>query len=225
MAESVVSYDRDLPQIAGRLPWEAPRSYLVKEDGAPTGWREDRSGRRPSGLLLVPKIRDAVDAWRAAGYDGASDVTRRLFAYEGGPRAGPPGHFGSYAGGRHNFGGEDAAPRPAGCGGREAGSGATADRNFGSEGGRRDQPRHPGGGQTRGLAARPRPLQLRGPHQQAPLRLPTPAADRSRRAIRPRRRRRAEQSQAAVRRSSPPPPRRNRMRRQPRRRPSGAGPV
>ncbi len=81
MAESVVSYDRDLPQIAGRLPWEAPCSCLVKDDAARTGWREDRSGRRPSQLLLVPKIRDAVDSWRAAGYDGASGVTKRLFAY------------------------------------------------------------------------------------------------------------------------------------------------
>ena len=44
MAETVISYDRDLPQIAGRLPWEAPRSYLVKDGDAPTGWREERSG-------------------------------------------------------------------------------------------------------------------------------------------------------------------------------------
>ncbi len=81
MPESVISYDRDLPQIAGRLPWEAPGSYLVKDDDTRTGWREDCSGRRPSRLLLVPKIRDAVDAWRGTGYDGASEVTKRLFAY------------------------------------------------------------------------------------------------------------------------------------------------
>lgn len=30
-------------------------------------------------------------------------------------------HFGSYAGGRHHFGAEGAAPRPAGCDGREVG--------------------------------------------------------------------------------------------------------
>ena len=70
----------------------------------------------------------------------------------------------------------------------------------------------PGGGQARGLAARPRPLPLRGPHQRAPLRLPAPAADRSRRAVCPRRRRRAEQSPPAVRRPSPLPPRRRRIR-------------
>jgi type III restriction enzyme len=54
---------------------------LLKDAAAPTGWREDTSGRRPSQLLLVPKIRAAVDAWREKGYPGASDVTRRLFEY------------------------------------------------------------------------------------------------------------------------------------------------
>jgi type III restriction enzyme len=77
----VIAYEKDLPEIPGRRPWEKPSSYLVKDDKAPTGWREEASGRRPSRLLLVPKIRAAVDAWRAGGYEGASDVTRRLFEY------------------------------------------------------------------------------------------------------------------------------------------------
>ena len=81
MAKAVIGYDKELPEIPGRRPWEKPTSYLVKDGAAPTGWSEDKSGRRPSRLLLVPKIRAAVDAWRAAGYDGASDVTRRLFEY------------------------------------------------------------------------------------------------------------------------------------------------
>ena len=81
MARSVIAYDKDLPEVAGRLPWRPPTSHLVKDDDAPTGWREDKSGRRPSKLLLVPKIRAAVDAWREGGYPGASEVTRRLFAY------------------------------------------------------------------------------------------------------------------------------------------------
>ena len=81
MAEAVVGYDRDLPEIPGRRLWERPESYLVKDDTAPTGWREDTSGRRPSELLLTPKIRTGVDAWRDAGYAGASQITRRLFAY------------------------------------------------------------------------------------------------------------------------------------------------
>ena len=81
MAEAVVGYDRELPEIPDRCPWERPASYLVKDDAAPTGWRVDDSGRRPSRLLLPPKIREAVDAWRGGGYAGASEVTRRLFAY------------------------------------------------------------------------------------------------------------------------------------------------
>jgi type III restriction enzyme len=81
MARAVIAYDKDLPEIPGRRPWEKPTSYLLKDDKAPTGWRENTSGRRPSHLLLVPKIRTAVDAWREQTYPGASDVTRRLFEY------------------------------------------------------------------------------------------------------------------------------------------------
>jgi type III restriction enzyme len=81
MAKAVIAYDKDLPEIPGRRPWEKPTSYLVKDEAAPTGWREDTSGRRPTLLLLVPKIRAAVDSWREKGYPGASDVTRRLFEY------------------------------------------------------------------------------------------------------------------------------------------------
>jgi type III restriction enzyme len=81
MSKAVIAYDKDLPEIPGRRPWENPTSYLVKDNAAATGWREETSGRRPSRLLLVPKIRAAVDAWRAGGYEGASGVTRRLFEY------------------------------------------------------------------------------------------------------------------------------------------------
>ena len=81
MARAVIRYDRDLPEIRERRPWERPTSHLVKDDDAPTGWREDDSGRRPSSLLLPPKIREEVDAWRGGGYPGVSDVTRRLFEY------------------------------------------------------------------------------------------------------------------------------------------------
>ena len=81
MARSVIAYDRDLPEILDRCPWERPTCYLAKDDSAPTGWRVEDSGRRPSRLLLAPKIRAGVDAWRNGGYAGASDVTRRLFAY------------------------------------------------------------------------------------------------------------------------------------------------
>lgn len=81
MARAVIDYDKELPEIPGRRPWEKPTSFLVKDKNSPSGWREDTSGRRVSRLLLVPKIRAAVDKWRADGYPGASDVTRRLFEY------------------------------------------------------------------------------------------------------------------------------------------------
>ena len=81
MAKAVVDYDKELPEIRDRRPWEKPTSYLVKDDDAPIGWREDDTNRRPSRLLLVPKIRGAVDTWREYGYPGASEVTRRLFEY------------------------------------------------------------------------------------------------------------------------------------------------
>lgn len=81
MARAVIAYDKDLPEIPGRRHWERPTSYLVKDTAAKSGWRVDDAGRRPSRLLLVSKIRAAVDAWREGGYKGASDVTRRLFEY------------------------------------------------------------------------------------------------------------------------------------------------
>jgi type III restriction enzyme len=80
MAKSVIAYDKDLPEIPGRRPWEKPTQHLVKDESAPTGWAV-AEGRRPSKLLLVPKIREQVDAWRESGYEGASDITRRLFEY------------------------------------------------------------------------------------------------------------------------------------------------
>jgi len=80
MARSVIAYDKDLPEIPGRRPWEKPTQHLVKDESAPTGWAIVE-GRRPSNLLLVPKIREQVDAWREGGYKGAYDVTRRLFEY------------------------------------------------------------------------------------------------------------------------------------------------
>ena len=81
MPESSVPYDRPLPEIPGRRPWEPPTSFLVKDEAHASGWRVDDSGRRPSELMLVPKIREAVDGWRDGGYPGASDVTRQLFRH------------------------------------------------------------------------------------------------------------------------------------------------
>lgn len=80
MAKAVIAYDKDLPEIPGRRPWEPPTQHLIKDPKAPTGWSV-AEGRRPSKLLLVPRIREQVDAWRNEGYPGASEVTQRLFQY------------------------------------------------------------------------------------------------------------------------------------------------
>ena len=61
MPKSLISYDKDLPEIPGRQPWEQPTSFLVKDPTAASGWRVDESGHRPSKLLLVQKLRTAVD--------------------------------------------------------------------------------------------------------------------------------------------------------------------
>lgn len=81
MARPVVPYDKDLPEITGRRPWERPTSHLIKDEASSSGWREDQSGRLPTNLLLVLRIRAAVDAWREGGYVGASEVSRRLLEY------------------------------------------------------------------------------------------------------------------------------------------------
>lgn len=81
MPHSIIAYDKDLPEIPGRCPWEKPSSFLVKDQNAPNGWCVDDSGRRPSKLLLVSRLRQEVDRWRDQNYKGASDVTKRLFEY------------------------------------------------------------------------------------------------------------------------------------------------
>lgn len=79
MARALFVYDKRLPEIADRRPWEKPTSHLIKTNEAPEWRRED--GRRPSERLLVPKIREAVDQWRDGGYSSASEVTQRLFRH------------------------------------------------------------------------------------------------------------------------------------------------
>jgi type III restriction enzyme len=54
MAKAIISYDKDLPEIPDRRPWEKPASFLVKDSSTESGWRVDASGRRPS--RLVPNV-------------------------------------------------------------------------------------------------------------------------------------------------------------------------
>jgi type III restriction enzyme len=80
MRRSIIAYDRDLPEIPDRCSWLAPDCHLVKDKDSPTGYRV-APGRRRSNLLLVNGLRGAVEKWRKGGYQGASDVSRRLLEY------------------------------------------------------------------------------------------------------------------------------------------------
>ena len=53
---------------------------MVKDGGTAGGWKV-ATGRRPSTLLLIEKLRKAVDAWRTSGYEGVSEITRRLLEF------------------------------------------------------------------------------------------------------------------------------------------------
>lgn len=66
MAKSFIAYDRDLPEIPGHCAWHEPDKHLVKQPTNPTGYRVE-TGRRPSNLLPINKLRQAVGqmaAWR-----------------------------------------------------------------------------------------------------------------------------------------------------------------
>ena len=76
-SNTIVSYERDFPELEDRDAAERPTKYLRKAEG--TDDFEVVDGRRPSRMLLVNKLRDAVDAWRAADYAGASATTCELF--------------------------------------------------------------------------------------------------------------------------------------------------
>src|SRR5207249_85670 len=73
-------YDKDLPEIPDRQAHLPPTSYLRKKAGTADEF-EIVEGRRPSQMLLVNRLRKAVDKWRNDGYPGASSVTQRLFTY------------------------------------------------------------------------------------------------------------------------------------------------
>jgi type III restriction enzyme len=80
MPKAVITYDKDLPEISNRQPHLPPAAYLRKKPGTADDY-EIVEGRRPSQMLLVNRLRKAVDKWRSDGYPGASPVAQRLFTY------------------------------------------------------------------------------------------------------------------------------------------------
>ena len=65
MPQSIVQYDKELPYIENRQPWEVPICYLKKKSG---NEYEMVDGRRPSKMLMVNKLRVEIDKWRNDAY-------------------------------------------------------------------------------------------------------------------------------------------------------------
>lgn len=78
MPETFVPYDKELPYVEGREPWEVPTCYLRKT--GPNQY-EQVTGRRPSTMLLVNRLRADIDKWREVGYPGATEASKELLAY------------------------------------------------------------------------------------------------------------------------------------------------
>ncbi len=78
MPESIVPYDKTLPYIEDRNPWEISVSYLKKKA---VNEYELIQGRRPSKMLIVNKLRSDIDRWRNDGYPGATATSQELLAY------------------------------------------------------------------------------------------------------------------------------------------------
>lgn len=77
--KNIVGYEREIPEIEDRDATQPPDKYLRKKGGSDD--IEIVDGRRPSRMLLVNRLRDAVDSWRDAGYPGASTTTTDLFRH------------------------------------------------------------------------------------------------------------------------------------------------
>ncbi len=80
MAEAVISYDKDLPEIPEHSAYREPDRYLRKKPGKKEDF-EVVDGRRPSRLILVNQLRQAVRVWRDADYPGVSAATHRLLTF------------------------------------------------------------------------------------------------------------------------------------------------
>jgi type III restriction enzyme len=78
MITSWIQYDKELPYIEDRNPWEVPVCYLRK-----TGINEFDiiDGRRPSKMLLVNNLRKEIDKWRSADYPGLTETSYQLLLH------------------------------------------------------------------------------------------------------------------------------------------------
>lgn len=78
MPQPIVDYNKELPYIEDRNPWEVPSCYLKK---SAINEYEKIQGRRPSKMLLVNKLRSDIDRWRNDGYPGATATSKELLTY------------------------------------------------------------------------------------------------------------------------------------------------
>jgi type III restriction enzyme len=78
MPQSIVQYNKELPYIEDRNPWEVPTCYLKKKS---SNEYESVQGRRPSRMLLVNKLRSEIDKWRNDSYPGATSTSQELLNY------------------------------------------------------------------------------------------------------------------------------------------------
>ena len=170
-----------LGQLVGRLVNEG----LDRHDpGRPP--RRGRTRSAPAGADRPPAAK------RKANSDGAAASATKRPARSGSTGASAP----------HT---ERGLERSSAVGSEAAGTAGRHPR-FGAEVAPSGRSRHTGGGEARGLAARPRTLPLRRSTHRAPMRVTASAADRSRAPVRPGRRCAAGEPQIAVLRASPRPP-------------------
>jgi type III restriction enzyme len=72
-------YDLQLPGLENRDPYSEPTSFVRKVPG--TDELEIVLERRPSDMVVVNKLREAVGVWRTSGYERATDTTKTLFRW------------------------------------------------------------------------------------------------------------------------------------------------
>ncbi len=78
MPQSIVQYNKELPYVEDRNPWEVPTCYLKKKS---SNEYDIVQGRRPSRMLLVNKLRAEIDKWRNDGYPGSTTTSQELLNY------------------------------------------------------------------------------------------------------------------------------------------------